>query len=178
MKKKWKMGSCIAALPLLLSACAAQEADAVSVIGGADGPTAIFVAGEPGFGAAIVAVLLVVAGLALLYVSGLLPVSVKHSAVFVGHGSWKRKTIGASFTRCSGKIFRVLRVREGRSFSFHLSGHVQQGNVRVTLTRRGETLLELTRQSPSGVVSLETGQVYRLTVCFQDASGDYQLDWS
>lgn len=114
----------------------------------------------------------------LLYRLGWLPVCVKRAAVFMGCGSWKKRCIGASFTACSGKILRVIRFSEGRSYSFRLSGHVQQGSVRVRLLEgRGVPVLELTPASPSGLVSLAQGKPYRLQILFENASGDYQLEW-
>lgn len=111
-----------------------------------------------------------------LYFGGLLPVRMMRAAVYIGSGSWKHCCFGASVTRCTGRIFRVLRVKESRSYSFRLSGHMQQGVMRVEL-RGDATLLVLSREAPTATVSLEKGRSYRLTLFFENASGDYQLEW-
>ena len=114
----------------------------------------------------------------LLYHQGWLTVSIKRAAVYVGSGSWRSRCIGASFTGCSGKLHRIVRFPEGRSYSFRLSGHVQQGSVRVGLLDRHKLpALELTAAHPSGIVNVEPGKAYYLYILFEDASGDFQLEW-
>lgn len=122
---------------------------------------------------------LVIAAVALLglYCAGKLPVRMLRAAAFAASGSWKESCIGASFTRCSGSIHRVLRVKECRSYSFSLSGHVRQGALRAELTADGKCLLTLTPDCPAATLPLERGRGYRLSVRFEDASGDYQLEW-
>lgn len=115
--------------------------------------------------------------MAALYFAGLMPARVMHARSFVGNGSWKGRRFGASFTGCGGKIYRVLRVRESRSHSFSLSGHIQQGKVQVVLAKDGAVLLTLDRDNPTGTLPLEKGKGYLLSVCFENASGDYQLEW-
>lgn len=114
----------------------------------------------------------------LLYRLGYLTLTMKRAAVYVGSGSWKGHYLGASFTSCSGKIQRMVRFPEGRSYSFRLSGHVQQGSVRVQLLD-GQRIpvLELTAASPSGIVSIAAKKPYCLQILFEHASGDYQLEW-
>ncbi len=122
----------------------------------------------------------VMAGLALaaaLYLTGLMPVRVMRSAVFVGSGSWRDRCFGASFTRCTGSIHRMFRVKESRSYSFRLSGHVQQGTVQAVLTSNGVAVLTLAGDRPTATLPLERGKFYRLSLVFQQASGDYQLEW-
>lgn len=111
------------------------------------------------------------------YLFGGMPVTVKTAAVYVGSGSWREHCFGASFTRCSGRIHRILRVKESRSYSFRLSGHVQQGSVRAMLTANGVPVLTLGGECPTATVFLQRGKFYRLTLRFQFASGDYQLEW-
>lgn len=113
----------------------------------------------------------------LLYRMGYLTVSLKRAAVFLGWGSWKKRCLGASFTGCSGKIQRLVRFDEGRSYSFRLSGRVQQGRIRVRLLHRGSCLLELTPAAPSAVLPLEPCKPYCLQLLFDHASGDFQLEW-
>ena len=114
----------------------------------------------------------------LLYRLGYLTVSVKRAAVYVGSGSWRSRCVGASFTGCSGKLHRIVRFPEGRSYSFQLSGHVQQGSVRVRLLDRHKLpALELTAAHPSGIVNVAPGKAYYLYILFEDASGDFQLEW-
>ena len=114
----------------------------------------------------------------MLYRLGCLPVSIKRAAVYVGSGSWRNRCIGASFTACSGRIQRVVRFPEGRSYSFRLSGHVQQGGVRVRLLDGHRVpVLELTPASPSGIVRIPPKKPYYLQILFENASGDYQLQW-
>ena len=114
----------------------------------------------------------------LLYRLGYLTVSVKRAAVYVGSGSWRSRCVGASFTGCSGKLHRVVRFPEGRSYSFRLSGHVQQGSVRVRLLDGHRVpVLELTPASPSGIVRIPPKKPYYLQILFENASGDYQLEW-
>ena len=111
-----------------------------------------------------------------LYFGGLLPVRVMRAAGYIGSGSWRHCCFGASVTRCTGRICRILRVKESRSHSFRLSGHMQQGTLRAELW--GDTaLMVLTRESPTATVSLEQGRRYRLMLFFEGASGDYQLEW-
>ena len=115
--------------------------------------------------------------LAALYYAGVLPVQQKRALSYIGTGSFQKRCFGASFTGCTGWIRRTLRVKESRSYSFRLSGHVQEGTVRAVLQKGSEPLLTLTADNPTATVSLEKGTFYRLEVRFQSASGDYQLEW-
>lgn len=115
--------------------------------------------------------------LAALYYAGVLPVQQKRALSYIGTGSFQKRCFGASFTGCTGKIRRVLRVNESRSYSFRLSGHVQEGTVRAAVQKGSDPLLTLTADNPTATVFLEKGTVYRLEIRFQSASGDYQLEW-
>ena len=115
--------------------------------------------------------------LAALYYAGVLPVQQKRALSYIGTGSFQKHCFGASFTGCTGWIRRTLRVKESRSYSFRLSGHIQEGAVRATLQKGSESLLTLTADNPTATVFLEKGTFYRLEVRFQSASGDYQLEW-
>lgn len=122
---------------------------------------------------------LVCAALALLYWFGCLPVSMKRAATYLGSGGWGSSCVGASFTACTGKIHRILRFRESRSYSFRLTGHIQQGTVTAEiLTPNRQQVLLLTSDNPSGILHVQKGQRYLLFIHFQHASGDYQLDWT
>lgn len=125
----------------------------------------------------MVTVVLILFLFLLLYRLGFLTVSLKRAVVFVGSGSWGSRCVGASFTGCGGRIQRVVRFSEGRSYSFRLSGHIQQGSVAVRLLDGKRPVLELGASRPSGVVSLEAGKGYTLYILFENASGDYQLEW-
>ena len=62
----------------------------------------------------------VIAGLLLmaaLYLAGWMPVRVMRAVTFIGNGSWRSRCFGASFTWCTGRIHRILRVGESRSFA-------------------------------------------------------------
>lgn len=115
--------------------------------------------------------------LAALYCAGVLPVQQKRALSYIGTGSFQKRCFGASFTGCTGYIFRVLRVKESRSYSFRLSGHIQEGTVRAAVQKGSDPLLTLTADNPTATVSLKKGTFYRLEVRFQSASGDYQLEW-
>ena len=122
----------------------------------------------------------VIAGLLLmaaLYLAGWMPVRAMRAVTFIGNGSWRSRCFGASFTRCTGRIHRILRVGESRSYSFRLSGHIQQGRMEVTVSKGGAPLLTLSKDYPTATVPLEKGKAYRLTLRFTSASGDYQLEW-
>lgn len=123
--------------------------------------------------------MIVVAAIALLFLLfelGWLPVSIKRSSTFVG--SMGRRC-EASFTSTTGKLFRVLRFRESRSYSFCLTARVQQGEMAVQiLDRQRIPVLTLTPASPNGVFAARAGEKYYLVIRFQNASGSYQLDWS
>lgn len=122
----------------------------------------------------------VMAGLLLmaaLYLAGWMPVRMMRAVVYLGNGSWRSRCFGASFTRCTGRIHRVLRVGESRSYSFRLSGHIQQGRMEVTVSKGSAPLLTLSKDYPTATVPLEKGRTYRLTLRFTSASGDYQLEW-
>lgn len=124
-------------------------------------------------------VFLILGALYVLYLLGYLPVSTKRSLIYVGTGGWGSQRVGASFTACSGTIRRVLRFRESRSYSFRLSGHLQQGAVTVQiLDSRRCPALALTAGQPDGILSVQKGARYFLLIRFQSASGDYQLEWS
>lgn len=113
----------------------------------------------------------------LLYYLGLLPMSIKRAVTFIGtRGS---SSLGASFTRCSGGIYQIVRFRESRSYSFQLSGRIQQGTVSVQiLDAQRVPVLTLDAQHPSGIINAEAKKRYRLRIQFENASGDYQLEWS
>ena len=115
--------------------------------------------------------------LAALYYAGVLPVQQKRALSYIGTGSFQKRCFGASFTGCTGWIRRTLRVKESRSYSFRLSGHVQEGTVRAAVQKGSDPLLTLTADNPTATVFLEKGTVYRLEIRFQSASGDYQLEW-
>lgn len=124
----------------------------------------------------IIGIVILLAALALYY-GGVLTLQQKRALVFIGTGSFKKRCIGASFTGCTGFTRRVLRVKESRSYGFFLSGHIQEGSVCATLQASGTPLATLTAGSPTATVFLEKGKCYRLEVRFQNASGDYQLEW-
>lgn len=115
--------------------------------------------------------------LAALYYTGRLTLQAKRAMSYIGTGSFQKRCVGASFTSCSGHTRRIIRVEESRSYSFRLSGHVQQGTVRVTLKENAAPVLLLTRDSQTATVFLEKGKAYRMEVHFDRASGDYQLEW-
>lgn len=124
-------------------------------------------------------VFLVLGALYVLYLMGFVPISTRRALTFVGAGDWESQCVGASFTACSGTIRRVLRFRESRSYSFRLSGHLQQGDVTVQiLDARRCPVLSLTADRPDGILSIQKGARYFLLIRFQSASGDYQLEWS
>ena len=122
----------------------------------------------------------VIAGLLLMValdLAGWMPVRVMRAVTFIGNGSWRSRCFGASFTRCTGRIHRILRVGESRSYSFRLSGHIQQGRMEVMVSKDGAALFTLSKDYPTATVPLEKGKAYRLTLRFTSASGDYQLEW-
>ena len=124
-------------------------------------------------------VFLALGAIYVLYLLGYFPVSVKRSLTYVGTGGWGSQCVGASFTACSGSIRWVLRFRESRSYSFRLSGHLQQGAVTVQiLDSRRCPVMTLTADQPDGILSIQKGARYFLIIRFQSASGDYQLEWS
>ena len=115
--------------------------------------------------------------MAALYYTGRLTLQTKRAMAYIGTGSFQKRCVGASFTSCSGHIRRIIRVKESRSYSFRLSGHIQQGDVCAVLQKDGGPLLHLTMENPTATVFLEKGKLYRLELRFRCASGDYQLEW-
>lgn len=114
-----------------------------------------------------------------LYLAGFLPVSVKRAKTFIGNMGAGRSRCEASFTECTGRIHRVIRFRESRSYSFRLDSRIQSGSITVTLADRNRCpLMILDAGSPSGVLPVQSGQMYFLSIRFQNASGDYHLDWT
>ena len=116
--------------------------------------------------------------LLFLYWRGMVPISVKYARMYLGTGSWGSQCVGASFTDCHGSVRRILRLRESRSYSFQLTGHISCGTVAVQIYEGKTCVLTLTADQPSGILSGKGGQGYTVVVRFQNASGDYQLAWS
>lgn len=120
-------------------------------------------------------VLILLLAFGALYASGLLSVSAKRAAVFVG----SLKNGGSmTFTRCTGSIHRVIRFRESRSYSFHLDTRLRRGEVTVQVTDLHRVpLMTLTPAAPTAQLPAGKGRAYLLFVRFRDADGDLNLDW-
>lgn len=114
----------------------------------------------------------------LLYTFGFLPVSVKRAASFVGNMGAGGTHCSAAFSRCTGRIHRILRFRESRSYSFCLVSRIRSGQVQVQiLDSRRTPVLTLDERCPTGILSARKGARYYLLITFRNADGDYRLEW-
>lgn len=112
-----------------------------------------------------------------LFFLGLLPVSAKRAAMFVGGGVRSGST-KAVFTRCTGRIIRVIRFRESRSYGFRFSPQLRSGALTARiLGGGGNPLLTLDAGNTTGILSARRGGLYILVLRFENATGEYHLDW-
>ena len=110
-----------------------------------------------------------------LYQRGYVCLSSKRALAFIG----SKRAKSATFTACSGKISRVLRPTQSRSYSFQFDADLSKGSVQAELRDKGRTLLfTLDGEHPQAFVNLEKGKAYTLTIRFHAASGRYALDWT
>ena len=117
-------------------------------------------------------------GVYFLYDNGYLITKSKKALTFVGSGMGKRNCFGFQFTKCTGYVGRVLRVKESGTYAVNLDASLSGGTVRFLLQDSAKTpLVILTPDLIQGRVQLETGKRYYIRMEFDHASGDSKASW-
>lgn len=117
-------------------------------------------------------------GIYLLYLNGYIPVQLTRAWVFIGSMGGGRKRCSASFQATTGTIQRIIRYKESKLVTFCFTGNITDGSVNAfVLDRNKQVLLTLNSASPTGKLQMEANQRYYLKIKFQQADGDYQIQW-
>lgn len=123
-------------------------------------------------------VILCLVGIYFLYSNGYLVVQSKSAATFIGSFSGGKNHCGFTFTRCSGRVYRVLKVKERGNYRFDLDAKLSKGTVRFqVLNAKKLPLLTLDPDLRRGRVVLEPKQRYFVQMQFVQASGDCRAVW-
>lgn len=126
----------------------------------------------------IILVMLCLVGSYLLYSNGYLLVQSKSAVTFMGNLSGGKNHCWFTFTRCSGRVYRVLKVKESGIYRFDLDTNLANGTVRFQVLNAGKLpLLTLDPDLGRGRVVLEPKQRYYIQMQFIRASGDCRAVW-
>lgn len=112
-----------------------------------------------------------------LYEAGLLVLNVKRALLFVGSLRGKGRC-RAQFTACHGRIQRVIRFRESRTYRFELKAPLRMGEMEAELLGAGgRSLMRLCAPRDSAQIDVRQGERYVLRFIFRQASGEFELSW-
>jgi len=119
--------------------------------------------------------LLVFALIYVLYMSGLIPITVKSAVMFIGGKSCKK----ATFTSCNGYMKRIIKLEEGRNYNFKLDARLTGGRMSVELIDKNkQTMLRLDEGNHTTIFKSKHPSRYTLMIRFYSATGEYALDWN
>jgi len=124
-------------------------------------------------------IILVALGLGMywLYLNGYLYVQNKRAVTFIGSMPAKDR-FAASFTSCTGTVYRVIKCREAGMYRFSYEGQTSRGTVCAQVLNGAKLpLLTLDETTRTGRLMLEPKQRYYLMLRFASASGDCKLRW-
>lgn len=129
----------------------------------------------------IICIVLLTAAAALFYIlysNGYMPVKSMGALYFIGSMGAGTSRCSASFKACTGQIKRVLRFRQSKTVSFTFKGNICKGDVNAFLLDRDHSaVLMLDNDCPGGTVQVLRGHWYYLLIRFNNAEGEYTLEW-
>ena len=122
--------------------------------------------------------ILMLAGMRMLYLMELMPVRGGTRLVFLGNICGERTRCRASFQKCEGYLRRVARLTGGNTYRFDLDGKITRGSLTVVLwdDRCRTRLLEL-HMGESGRVEISKTMRCRLEFRMKMADGNFDLQW-
>lgn len=118
--------------------------------------------------------LLVFTFIYVLYMKGMIPISVKSAVMFIGGPGCKK----ATFTSCNGYIKRIVKFKKDKVYNFTLHSNLTAGSIAVELIDKNkQTVLRLDEDNTVVFGSNHSGP-YTLMIRFHSATGEYELDWN
>lgn len=116
-------------------------------------------------------------GMYWLYLNGYLYVQNKRALTFIGSMPEKNR-FAASFTSCTGTVYRVIKCREAGVYKFAYEGRTSKGTVCAQVLNGAKLpLLTLDENARTGRLMLEPKQRYYLLLRFTSSSGDCKVHW-
>lgn len=113
----------------------------------------------------------------ILYAQGIMVVNSKTAVMFLGSIRGNGHC-SASFTSCSGKMKRVIKFKESKTYRFILTSELEKGEMDVmVLDSLKQPVMTLNYMQPSGVIEVDKKKRYYLVFSFKEASGKYELKW-
>ena len=114
----------------------------------------------------------------LLYISGLMTIKTMWRCIYAGSVRIWNQHGSARFSSCDGTMKNILRFRAARPYRFTFAPTLTQGKLRAeVLDAKKQLLLALDDRHPTGVVDAQRHARYYLVLHFENASGQYTLDW-
>lgn len=121
----------------------------------------------------IVMILALCALMTGLYECGVIAIRSKAAVFFAGTIDGRK----ASFSSCTGKIWRVIRFSHTGEYGFSLSGEIEKGEIELTLRdAAGQERLKL-GNGESAVFTAEKGKRCRICIRLAQATGKYEVSW-
>ena len=117
-------------------------------------------------------------GLWFLHSNGYMYSQSKSALSFFGDGRGQRNCMGFSFTRCTGWVSRVLKVKEAGIYRFDLDASLSAGTVQFQVLDRNKLpVLTLNPDNTRGRIPLESKQRYFVKMQFMHTSGGCAATW-
>lgn len=108
----------------------------------------------------------------LLYESGLIALQSKRAMLFTSSINGMK----ARFAGCTGKITRIVRFKEARTYTIRIQTSVDKGSVFISLSDpEGNKLIECGEEETC-VLSPVAGKRHKLCVQMEKASGNYKIE--
>ena len=118
----------------------------------------------------VVILLVLVVVFYLLYLCGIMPIRSMKSLAYVGTFR------GASVTKCTGYIKRILRVRQSKLYHLLLDSKISEGNIKVEiLDSSKKRIVVMDKDNISADVDMEKFKKYYIIVYFENVTGSYKL---
>ncbi len=113
----------------------------------------------------------------LLYTNGYITIQNKKALMFVGKHGFMDKRCSAKFSSCTGRIKKIIIIKENRQYSFNLNCTLEKGEVKITIRNpQKKDVLVLTPKTPDGTIDAEIGKYY-MEIEIYKAYGSYELTW-
>lgn len=110
----------------------------------------------------------------ILYNQGYVIMQKKMAVLFVARKGGKQ----AKFSSCTGKIQRMLRVKESKVFHFVLETELSSGTVELKLLdSKKQPIAIFCNTNHIADIELRARERYYFVFEFDHASGSYHLDW-
>ncbi len=121
---------------------------------------------------AVIILIVIFLVLYLLYESGLIALQSKRAVLFTSSINGMK----AKFTGCTGKITRIVRLKEARTYIIRFQKSADKGSVFLSLTDpEGNKLIE-GGEEETFTLSPVPGKRHKLSVHMEKASGNYKIE--